>query len=341
MKQSVVLFATMLAAFAECKCAPDADRKDESGATIKGTVNMDKELEETMYYTAQAGDTVEHIAVKFDMWVRELYELNNKDGKKSWKIKKGDRVRVRREPATYICSEPAVTNAYTEILWNIREALKEVKANKKVDEGLMKLWDESKKKGQFASPADKTLLQVVRDRDVLMPILRPLSHIKLGKHEYLDCRVRGSRTEAFGKFVLRTEDEVKPLAVRLDGTPESAWERVLLKEASEQFFLAWHANYWKHRIVSDVRRFDDDINIPFVGERAWLTIGESGRSRMMKNDFAPTVVLTGDQATMTYYIFSAFGGLLKLTDHVDMLLGKILGKTKTETIVEYNCGVCY
>ena len=341
MKHTVVVFSVMLAAFAECKCAPDADRKEKSGAPIGGAINMDKELKETMYYTAQAGDTVEQIAVKFDMWLRELYELNNKDGKKSWRIKKGDRVRVRRVPATYICSEPAVDSVYTETLWNIRKALKEVRANKKVDEGLTKLWDECKKKVQLVSPADKTLLQVVRDRDVLMPILRPLSHIKLGEHEYLDCCVRGGRTGAFGKFVLRTEDEVKPLVVRLDGTPESAWERVLLKEASEQFFLAWHANYGEHRIVSDVRRFDDEINIPFVGERAWITIGESGRSRMMKNDFAPTVVLTGNQATVTYYIFSAFGGLLKLTDHVDMLSGKIIGKTKMEPIVEYNCGVCY
>ena len=321
------------------KCA-EIERLDDSvpmQETIKRHNNMNEELKETMCYTAQAGDTVEHIAGKFNMWSRELYELNNKDGKKSWSIKKGDRVRVRRMPATYICSEPAVASVYTETLWNIRKALKKARANKKVDEGLTKLWDECKK----ASPTDKTLLQAVRDRDVLMPILRPLSHIKLGEHEYLDCCVRGDDMGAFGKFVIRTEDEVKPLAVRLDGTPESAWERVLLKEASEQFFLAWHANYCKHRIVSDVRRFDDEINIPFVGERAWITIGESGRSRMMKNDFAPTVVLTGNHATVTYYIFSAFGGLLKLTDHVDMLSGEILGKTEMEQIVEYNCGVCY
>lgn len=29
---------------------------------VKGVENMDKELEETMYYTAQEGDTVERIA---------------------------------------------------------------------------------------------------------------------------------------------------------------------------------------------------------------------------------------------------------------------------------------
>ena len=146
---------------------------------------------------------------------------------------------------------------------------------------------------------------------------------------------------AFGEFVLRTEDAVKPISVKLDGTPESAWELVLLKEASKQFFLAWHAGYGEHRIVSDVRRFDDEANIAFVGERAWREIGESGRIRMMKNDFTPTVVLEGNQATVTYYVFSAFGGLLKLTDHVDMVSGKILGETNVEQIVKYECGVRY
>ena len=310
--------------------------------TVKGVENMDKELEETMYYTAQEGDTVERIAGKFDLWPCDrLYELNNKDGKKRWRIRKGDRVRVRREPATYICSEPAVTNAYTETLWNIRGVLKKVRSNKKVDDGLMKLWNERKKKDRIASPADKTLLQVVRDRDVLMPLLRPLTHIKLGEHEYLDCRVRGDRMGAFGEFVLRTEDKVKPISVKLDGTPESAWERVLLKEVSKQFFLAWHAGYGRHRIVTDVRRFDDEVNVPFAGERAWREIGEAGRSRMMKNDFAPTVALENNQATVVYYAFSAFGGLLKLTDHVDMASGKILGKTNVEQIVKYECGVRY
>ena len=51
--------------------------------------------------------------------------------------------------------------------------------------------------------------------------------------------------------------------------------------------------------------------------------------------------LAGNQATVTYCVFSAFGGLLKLTDHVDMVSGKILGKTEMEQIVKYDCGVCY
>lgn len=307
----------------------------------KRSDNMDKELEETMYYTAQEGDTGERIARKFNLSSTDLCDLNNKNIKRRWKIKKGDRIRVRREPATYIRSEPAVTNAYTETLWNFRKALDEVWADKNVGEGLRTLWNECKKKDRFASPSEKTLLQVIQEKDALMPLLRPLAHIRLEEHEYLDCRVRGDSIGAFGEFVLWTGDKVKPLAVMLDGTPESAWERVLLKEASEQFYLAWHANYGRHRIVSDVRKFDEEIDIAFTGEGAWHEIGESGRSRMMKNDFAPKIDLVGNQATVTYYAFSAFGGLLKLTDYVDMASGKILDKTEKEQIVEYNCGVCY
>ena len=310
--------------------------------TVKGVENMDKELEETMYYTAQEGDTVERIAGRFDLWpCYRLYKLNNKEVKKKWKIRKGDRIRIRQKPATYVRSELAVTNVYTETLWRFRKTFYEVRSNKKAREGLQKLWKDCEKKDRIASPADMTLLQVVRDRDVLMPLLRSLTHIKLGEHEYLDCRVRGDHMGAFGEFVLRTEDKVKPISVKLDGTPESAWERSLLKEASKQFFLAWHAGYGEHRIVSDVRRFEEEINIPFAGDSAWHGIGESGRNRMMKNDFAPTVALEGGQATVSYYVFSAFGGLLKLTDHVDMASGKILGTTNVEQIVKYECGVRY
>ena len=68
---------------------------------VKGVENMDKELEETMYYTAQEGDTVERIAGRFDLWpCYRLYKLNNKEVEKKWKIRKGDRIRVRCEPTT-------------------------------------------------------------------------------------------------------------------------------------------------------------------------------------------------------------------------------------------------
>lgn len=309
--------------------------------TVKGAENMDKEIEETMYYTAQEGDTLEKIAACFDKREEELRGMNNKSGQVNWKVRKGDRIRVRREPATYLQSAPAVTNVYTETLWRFRKAFYEVRSNKKVQMGLRTLWSACEKKSRMGSLADITLLQVVHDRDVLMPLLCPLTHIKLGGHEPLDCRVRGDSSGAYGKFVLRTGNEVKTLAVMLDGTPESAWERVLLKEASEQFYLAWHAGYGEHRIVSDVRRFEEEINISFAGDSAWCGIGVSGRKRMMRNDFAPTVVLANNQATVTYYVFSAFHGLLKMTERVDMVSGEILGETQVEQIVKYYCGVCY
>ena len=109
--------------------------------TVKGVENMDKELEETMYYTAQEGDTVERIAGRFDLWpCYRLYKLNNKEVKKKWKIRKGDRIRIRQKPATYVRSELAVTNVYTETLWRFRKTFYEVRSNKKAREGLQKLW---------------------------------------------------------------------------------------------------------------------------------------------------------------------------------------------------------
>ena len=303
---------------------------------------MDKELEETMFYTAREGDTIDNIRWKFDLWASdELFVLNNKDPNEKWEIRKGDCIRVWREPATYICSECAVTNAYTDILWELRRALKEVRSNERINEALMELWAECKKKRRLYSPADRTLLQVVQDRDAMMPLICPLTHIKLRENEYLDCSVRGDDLGAKSEFVLRTGEGIRPLTVELDGSPESAWERVLLKVLSKQFFLAWHANYERYRIITDMRKFDTEADVDFDFRRVWAAIDESGRRRMMKNDFVPTVTLEDDCATVTYYIFSSFSGLVKQTDRVDMISGNILGETEEETIVEYCCGVYY
>ena len=90
-----------------------------------------------------------------------------------------------------------------------------------------------------------------------------------------------------------------------------------------------------------MRRFEEEINIPFAGDSALHGIGESGRNRMMENNFAPTVALEGNQATVTDYEFTAYGGMLKLTDRVETVSGRILGETKVEQIVKYECGVRY
>ena len=46
---------------------------------VKRTDNMDKELEATMYYTAQEGDTDERIAWTFGLRSSDLHKLNKKN----------------------------------------------------------------------------------------------------------------------------------------------------------------------------------------------------------------------------------------------------------------------
>ena len=184
-----------------------------------------------------------------------------------------------------------------------------------------------------------SLQRMSGDADVLTPMLSALPHLKLAVPGNLDCNVSGGKLSAHSVFMIRQGAAAVPLSVALDGTADSAWERILLHIAEQQFYLDWHTEYMTDRIVTDVRRFAEEVDIPFAGERAWREMGEDGRTRMLKNDFEPKVSINDAVAKVSYYIFSSYGGLYHVVDEVDMKTGVVSPRhVKFDNEVKCVCG---
>lgn len=242
----------------------------------------------------------------------------------------------------------APTNSFTKTLWRFRKDFRRVRRE---NVGyLNEMWHACQNSedgvtcysGLERMLSEGSLQRISGDADVLAPILEVLPHLRLAVPGKLDCNVSGGRWGAHSCFVVRKDESAAPLSVALDGSVDSAWERILLHIAESQFYLGWHAGYEEFCIVTDVRRFAQEANISFAGEEAWEKICKAGRARMLKNDFAPEVAIANGVASVSYYIFSAFGGLFHVVDEVDMKTGNVLPEhVKFDNVVEYDCGVCY
>ena len=306
-------------------------------------------------YIVKQGDTLWGIAKAHKMSYERLCELNNKaDG---WsKIMIGEKIIVK--DSIFDLASAASTNSFTETLWRFRKNFRKVQEENSCHLG--KMWDACNARNKEIVIASSNVEDIVRyssceiilpegslqrisgNADVLAPILNALPHLKLAVPGRLDCNVSGGSLGAHSLFVVRQDERAVPLSVKLDGSVDSAWERILLHIAGQQFFLGWHAGYEAYRIVTDVRRFAEEVDIPFAGERAWRMIDNDGWSRMLMNHFAPRVSINDAVATVSYYIFSSFGGLFHVVDEVDMKTGRVRPEhVKFDNVVEYNCGVCY
>ena len=322
-------------------------------------------VEASPVYTVKQGDTLWGIAKAHKMSYKRLCELNNKPN--GWsRIMIGEKIVVKDRfkymfgiddcpdgtgwKAELNAASVAQTNSFTETLWRFRKNFRNVRREN--SSRLGKMWDackESKNEtdkicyfGWERMLAGGSLQRMSGDADVLTPILDALPHLKLAVPGRLDCNVSGGSIGAHSSFVVRQDESVASLSVELDGSVDSAWERLLLHIAGQQFYLGWHAGYEAYRIVTDVRRFPEEIDIDFAGERAWEEIGDDGRARMLKNDFEPKVSINDAVASVSYYVFSSFGGLFHVVDEVDMKTGKVRSKhAKFDNVVEYNCRVCY
>ena len=252
----------------------------------------------------------------------------------------------------------APTNSFTETLWRFRKNFRKVQEENSFY--LRKMWDACKARNNEIVNASSNVEDIIRysscetilpggslqrmsgNADVLAPILNALPHLKLAVPGRLDCNVSGGSLGAHSLFIVRQDECVMPLSVVLDGSVDSAWERILLHIAGQQFYLGWHAGYEAYRIVTDVRKFAKEVDIRFAGERAWRMIDNDGRILMLKNNFEPKVSINGVVASVSYYIFSSFGGLYHVVDEVDMKTGKVRPKhVKFDNVVEYNCRCCY
>lgn len=102
--------------------------------------------------------------------------------------------------------------------------------------------------------------------------------------------------------------------VRLDGSAESFWEAALLKFASSQYYLGWHANYTQKRIVTSVETFPSEISgMSEINEQEvyglldkWVDYYSLQRCNEM---LMPKAILKDEGAEVSFAFFTPFGGL--------------------------------
>ena len=157
----------------------------------------------------------------------------------------------------------------------------------------------------------------------------------------LDCLVEGSAdSAAWVKFCMRRGDETTDVEYVLDGTPESAWERVLMDFAESQFFLVWHAGAAGKCIVTSAKRFKYEATTLEGGAKAWNTFSPLTRLRLRRKDLKPSVSVEGEVATVSFCMFSSFQGLIRSCCKVDLKTGEIKSED-FEILALYHCGVIF
>lgn len=126
--------------------------------------------------------------------------------------------------------------------------------------------------------------------------------------------------------------------LRLDGSPESFFERLVFDVMAGQFYLSWHENYRDHTIVTtskDIRRIiaeldKDDFIVPLTSEQ---------KRSMLKADLAPRVTWSDEKvAEVSAVIFSKWGGLFRITRRVSRAYPHVAEEKDIEEVVEYICG---
>ena len=186
-----------------------------------------------------------------------------------------------------------------------------------------------------------SLLRHVDTPDPLAPMLKPLRHLRIKDGWTLDCLVESNAdSAAWVKFCMRRGDETTDVEYVLDGTPESAWERVLMDFAESQFFLVWHASAAGKCIVTSAKRFKYEATTLEGGAKAWNTFSPLTRLRLRRKDLRPSVSVEGGVATVSFCMFSSFQGLIRSCCKVDLKTGEIKSED-FEILAPYHCGVIF
>jgi len=193
-------------------------------------------------------------------------------------------------------------------------------------------------------------LAVRIDGDCYFQFSRFYAHNPIGKAKQIAGAIVGVEFEDDepGEFdpILDPHTETNLFRhIRLDGSKEGYWEALLLRFASEQFFLGWHANYNVKRIITSVETFPSEIEglKQVNSEKVYGLLDQwSGGSRLKwcNKMLSPDVLIQGDCAVVTFAYFSPFCGLRAL---------RVVCKQSPFAIVElshnggfhYNCGITY
>lgn len=191
------------------------------------------------------------------------------------------------------------------------------------------------------SAAEASITETLGDPDYFGPLLKALPHLKIEEGWRLDanfgCAGWGMRLVFFATDGRKREDFVRH--VETDGSAESVWELRLLCYCVRVFYLFDHAIYDDLCIVTSLRRMNQDaVRIGAGMDDVLKKIKQEDRKWLEMRDMAPSVEVSGGEATIRYCTFSDFGGFLKIREVVRVRPYEII-KGEVEESVPYDCGI--
>lgn len=124
-----------------------------------------------------------------------------------------------------------------------------------------------------------------------------------------------------------------------DGSPEGFFELVVFRCLAGQFYLHWHSKYNDLRVITESSEIEALIS-EFGGEGPW-ELGEAKIAAMRLVDPQPIVEIDDNRASVSYCIFSKWGGLLRLKQSFRKTAPHLLLNEEQLDEVKYNCGICY
>ena len=142
--------------------------------------------------------------------------------------------------------------------------------------------------------------------------------------EYQDCDKKGS---LFSFLVA-------------DGSRDGFFQLAVFHRLSEQFYLYWHANYYDIRILTtpeETEALISEVN----GEEFLVKFTDRQTAGMRRVETQPTVELSDDLGSVTYSVFTKWGGLARIRESFRRQPPHLLIDRELLDELKYDCHVCY
>ncbi len=117
------------------------------------------------------------------------------------------------------------------------------------------------------------------------------------------------------------------------------WQAILLNETRAMFPKGWHADYLRKTYVFS---YDDMHEIIREHEKDYYDIDHNKLESYLIEDIMPSVKIYGEKAVASFYYWNDWYGFCRMIIPVEKYGASVkIGVYNHETLVEYDCGICY
>ena len=125
-----------------------------------------------------------------------------------------------------------------------------------------------------------------------------------------------------------------------DGSDEGFIELAALSVICDQFYLFWHAGYKVKTIVLTKEKADKVV--PDLGKSKLPPFPSRPKPpKMTPALLSPKVTRTPESVTVSFHVFSAWGGLSRHTFRISPEFPHRVLEAEPEVVVPYECGIVY